>query len=105
MPKRIFKQIMVLLVIGVFLIGITACVNTTPAETKQAESPSAAASQQTSAQAPAQTSAAAVKEVVIGAILPLSVSSGPNGTDGKNGIDLAVEIIYGNYPDLNLLLA
>ncbi len=44
-------------------------------------------------------------EVVIGAIYPLSGSLAPTGELLRNGVELAVEIINGEYPDLNLPLA
>jgi branched-chain amino acid transport system substrate-binding protein len=47
---------------------------------------------------------AAEKEVVIGAIYPLSGGAAPAGADVKNGTELAIEIINGKY-DLNLPLA
>ena len=46
---------------------------------------------------------AAEKEVVIGAIYPLSGGAAPAGADVKNGAELAVEIINGKY-DLSLPL-
>jgi len=44
-------------------------------------------------------------EVVIGAIYPLSGALAPTGEVLKGGVELAVEIINGKYPDLNLPLA
>ena len=44
------------------------------------------------------------KEVVIGAIYPLSGPAAPAGADVKNGTELAIEIINGTY-DFNLPLA
>jgi len=46
-----------------------------------------------------------VPEVVVGAIYPLSGPLAPTGLLLKNGIELAAEIINGEYPDLNLPLA
>ncbi len=46
-----------------------------------------------------------VPEVVIGAIYPLSGALAPTGEVLKGGVELAVEIINGKYPDLNLPLA
>jgi branched-chain amino acid transport system substrate-binding protein len=47
---------------------------------------------------------AAQKEIVIGAIYPLTGPAAPAGLDAKNGVELAIEIINGKY-DLNLPLA
>jgi branched-chain amino acid transport system substrate-binding protein len=47
---------------------------------------------------------AAEKEIVIGAIYPLSGQAAPAGADVRNGTELAMEIINGKY-DLNLPLA
>jgi len=45
------------------------------------------------------------KEVLIGAIYPLTGALAATGEDLKAGIELAVEVINGEYPDLNLPLA
>jgi len=45
------------------------------------------------------------KEVKIGAIYPLSGGAAQAGVDMKAGIELAVEIVNGKYPDLDLPLA
>jgi branched-chain amino acid transport system substrate-binding protein len=50
----------------------------------------------------APTSAAPPKEVVVGGIYPLTGSSAVAGTDLKNGVTLAVEIINGKHPELEL---
>ena len=44
------------------------------------------------------------KEVVIGAVYPLTGSQAPSGLDMKNGIDLAVELINRGQADFNLPL-
>lgn len=49
--------------------------------------------------APAQT-----KKIIVGALYPLSGSQAPTGLDLKNGVELAAEIVNGNY-DLDLPLA
>lgn len=46
-----------------------------------------------------------VPEVVVGAIYPLSGGLAPTGLLLKSGIELAAEIINGEFPDLNLPLA
>ncbi|MDP2856555.1 MAG: ABC transporter substrate-binding protein [Bacillota bacterium] len=48
---------------------------------------------------------APVAEVKIGAMYPLSGAQAPTGLDLKNGVELAAEIINGEYPDLNMPLA
>ncbi len=45
------------------------------------------------------------KEVLVGAIYPLTGGLAATGEDLKAGIELAVEIVNGEYPDLNLPLA
>jgi len=47
----------------------------------------------------------APKEVKIGAIYPLSGGAAQAGVDMKAGIELAVEIVNGKYPDIDLPLA
>lgn len=49
-------------------------------------------------------SAAFPKEIVLGAVYPLTGSQAPTGLDLKNGIDLAVELINGGKADFNLPL-
>lgn len=48
--------------------------------------------------------AAAPKEILIGAVYPLTGSQAPTGLDLKNGIDLAVELINSGNKDFNLPL-
>ncbi len=48
--------------------------------------------------------AAFPKEIVLGAVYPLTGSQAPTGLDLKNGIDLAVELINGGKADFNLPL-
>lgn len=79
---------------------LTACASpaATPAPAAPAgESPSATT-------APAAEKPAEVKEVVIGAIYPMTGASAQIGQDAKNAIDLAVEIVNGKY-DIALPLA
>ena len=45
------------------------------------------------------------EDILVGALYPLSGSQAPTGHDLRNGVELAVEIINGSYPDLNLILA
>lgn len=46
-----------------------------------------------------------VKEVKIGTIFPMSGAAAVTGVDLMNGIELATEIINGDYPDLDMPLA
>ncbi|HDN81052.1 MAG TPA: branched-chain amino acid ABC transporter substrate-binding protein [Chloroflexi bacterium] len=55
--------------------------------------------------APAETPKPAAKEIVIGAIYPLSGALAPTGELLRAGVELAEEIINGKYPDLNIPLA
>ncbi|EGO64455.1 receptor family ligand binding region family protein 19 [Acetonema longum DSM 6540] len=50
-------------------------------------------------------SPAAAKEVKIGTIFPMTGAAAVTGVDLMNGIQLAAEIINGDYPDLDLPLA
>ncbi|MHB8621154.1 MAG: ABC transporter substrate-binding protein, partial [Chloroflexota bacterium] len=80
----------------------------TPASSAAASTPASSAAASTPASAsPAASSAAASgaggKEVVFGAIYPLSGSSAPTGLDLKDGVDLAVEIINTANPNLSAL--
>ena len=54
------------------------------------------------AKEPAKT---AVKEVKIGTIFPMTGAAAVTGVDLMNGVKLAVEIVNGEYPDLDLPLA
>lgn len=87
--KRLARLIAPILVVSAL---VSACGGAKPAENKQ-EAPAA------------QTPAAAPKEIVVGAIYPLTGSSAVAGTDLKNGVALAVEIINGQHPDLDLPIA
>jgi branched-chain amino acid transport system substrate-binding protein len=81
---------------GLLLISLllAACVSTaTPAA---------------STQAPAATSAATAAQssvIKIGSLFPLTGSLAPTGVASRDAVLLAVEIINGDYPDLNLPLA
>lgn len=87
-----------LLFLMFFLVG--ACQpQATPAPSSPTEAPAQA--EQPAAQ---PTEPAAVKDVVIGAVYPLSGSLASTGVDLRQGIELAVEIINNEY-DLNLPLA
>lgn len=52
-----------------------------------------------------QTAKPAVKEVKIGAIYPMTGAAAVTGVELMNGVNLAVAIANGEYPDLNLPLA
>ena len=53
----------------------------------------------------ASAGTAADKEIRIGAVYPLTGNIASTGLDCLHGVELAVEIINGTYPDLNLPLA
>lgn len=84
LQKRIAKWFVPVLVAGVVVSG---CGGAKTGEKKDAA---------TAAAAPAP------KEVVIGAVYPLTGSSSVAGADLKNGISLAMEIVNGEHPDLDL---
>lgn len=84
-----------------FLIG---CAGATPAPTPAP--PTAAPAQPTTAPtAPAATAAPSLSEVKIGVIYPLAGGSAQAGLDAKAAVELAVDILNGKYPDVNLPLA
>ncbi len=81
--KRLVKLIASVLATGLLL---SACGGATKSENKQPES----------------GGTTAPKEVVVGAIYPLTGSSAVAGTDLRDGVTLALEIINGQHPDLDL---
>jgi len=105
------KRFMVLFSTCLVLVALlAACAS--PAATTAPAAPAAtsAPAATTAPAAPAATTAPAaekpaeVKEVVIGAIYPMTGASAQIGQDAKNAIDLAVEIVNGKY-DIGLPLA
>ncbi|GAW91918.1 ABC transporter substrate-binding protein [Calderihabitans maritimus] len=80
---------------------VAGCTTTTqPKETSEKQTEQGTTETQKSGEAAEQ-----VSEIKIGAIYPLSGSAAATGEDLANGVKLAVEIINGSYPDLNLPLA
>ncbi len=84
----------ILIAVVILTLLIAAC---QPATSTPAPQP-----KETPAEKPAEKPAA--KEIVIGAVYPLSGSLASTGVDLRQGVELAVEIINGKY-DLNLPLA
>ncbi len=90
------KKILVLSILLIFALLFTAACGSQPAADKggdkaEGEKDSGATEK--------------VTEVKVGAIYPVTGSSAATGRDLKNGIDLALEIINGEHPELNLPLA
>jgi len=104
------KRFALFTLVALMGLGMAGCVSaatpTPAAPPPTATQPAAPPPTATQPAAPPPTApAAALKEVLIGAVYPLSGAAAPTGLDLKNGVELAIDIVNNKYPDLNLPLA
>lgn len=96
--RRLFHLLALVMVIAFALTACTSGATTPPAAPTAAPAPTAppaAQSAQTKAATTPASTAQTVKEVVVGAVHPLTGALAQDGAFLKNGIDLAVEEING----------
>jgi branched-chain amino acid transport system substrate-binding protein len=111
-PRPLLLVGLFVLLVG-FLIGCAAPSPTVPAVTAPSATAPAAAATTAPTTAPTSSGTAAatkpasgkVSEVKIGVIYPLTGGSAQSGLDARAGVELAVDILNGKYPNIDLPLA